>query len=317
MAATARVVHGFSRRRALSLLAASVAFPPVMTGCASGGDVDSNGDGARPVRQHYGPGRSQYGELYLPPESAPASTAGSAGAPGVVVLLHGGFWRSAYDASLGAPLARDLARRGHIAWNLEYRRVGEGGGWPQTFDDVAAGIDLLAGQTMAGQTMAGHRLDLSRVVLIGHSAGGQLAVWAAGRHTLPGDAPGAKPAVRPRGVIPQAGVLELTRAQREAVGGSAVADLLGGDPGVVPERYRLADPSRRVPIGVPVACVHAEADSNVPYDQSVGYVKAARRAGDHASLHTVPGDHFSLIDTGSSAWATTVGLLAPLLGGRP
>lgn len=128
--------------------------------------------GVRPRVHRYGRNTDQFGELWLP--------AAGASPIGTVVLLHGGFWRARYSVSLGWPLAVDLAGRGYAVWNLEYRRVGKGGGWPATFADVAAGIDLLA-------TLP---VDTSRLVAIGHSAGGHLATWAAGRAGLPPGAPG-------------------------------------------------------------------------------------------------------------------------------
>src|SRR5690348_11935492 len=123
---------------------------------------------------------------------------------GVVVVVHGGFWRHAYDLSLGRPLAADLAATGLAAWNIEYRRVGGGGGWPATFDDVAAAVDALAGPVSSV-----HPLPLDRVVALGHSAGGQLAAWLSARPGLPPDAPGAHPRVTLRGAVSQAGVLDL------------------------------------------------------------------------------------------------------------
>ena len=130
-----------------------------------------------PVIHRYGSDPAQFGELWLP----------DGGQLGTVVVLHGGFWQAAYDLSLGRPLAADLAARGYAAWNLEYRRVGGGGGWPATFEDVAAGIDLLAALPV----------ETSRVVAVGHSAGGHLGVWAAGRAGLPDGAPGARSRASP------------------------------------------------------------------------------------------------------------------------
>ncbi len=265
----------------------------------SGSDPDSGSGSGSPVRHAYGSDPAQYGELYLP-------TSGRK--PGTVVVLHGGFWRSTYGAELGAPLAADLARRGWVVWNLEYRRVGAGGGWPNTLADVATGIDHLATLKAAGT-----ELDLTDVVAIGHSAGGHLATWAAGRAELPAAAPGAKPVVRLTGVVAQAGVLDLERAAREEVGGTAVPDLLGGPITEFAQRYREASPQAQLPITVPVRCVHSPDDQNVPFDQSVDYVKAAKAAGDDAELLQVPGDHFALIDTGSEAWATVLRLLPGLL----
>ena len=121
-------------------------------------------------------------------------------------MIHGGFWRARYGRKLMHPVCRDLASRGWAAWNLEYRRLGRlsGGGWPTTFDDVAAGVDHLA--ELAAP------LDLSRIVAIGHSAGGHLAAWAAARPRLPGCAPGAAPRVPVTAVVSQAGVVDLRLA---------------------------------------------------------------------------------------------------------
>src|ERR1700722_10063947 len=136
-----------------------------------------------PAIHRYGTDPAQFGELWLP----------AGAAAGTVVVIHGGFWRARYGLSLGRPLAADLAARGYAAWNLEYRRSGGGGGWPATFADVAGGIDLLATVPV----------DTSRVVAVGHSAGGQLGVWAAGRAGLPDGAPGARPRVAVTGVVSQ------------------------------------------------------------------------------------------------------------------
>ena len=147
----------------------------------------------------------------------------------MVVVIHGGFWKSAYDYTLGQPLARSLAAEGWTAWNIEYRRVGNGGGTPQTFDDVAAAIDALAEV---------EDLDTSTVVTLGHSAGGHLAVWAAGRED---------PGVAVTHAISQAGVLDLVMSERMGLGGGAAASLLGHAPG--PDDAAVgppaADPARR------------------------------------------------------------------------
>jgi acetyl esterase/lipase len=226
-----------------------------------------------------------------------------------VVIVHGGFWRAGYGSELGEPLARDLAARGYAAWNLEYRRVGGGGGWPATFLDIAAGIDALAGAPTEAQ------LDLDHVTAIGHSAGG-LGVWAAGRASLPAGAPGAGPRVALTSAISQAGVLDLSRAARQSVGGTAAADLLGGRPEAVPDRYALADPQRRLPIDAPVLCLHSPADTAVPFSQSEGYIAAAVAAGAQATLRPTSGDHFTLIDPGSPDWAMVVDALPGLLASR-
>ncbi|WKN48149.1 S9 family peptidase [Nocardioides sp. Arc9.136] len=240
----------------------------------------------------YGDDASQVGELHLP-----------AGDPrGVVVVVHGGFWRAQYDFSLGTPLADDLAARGWAAWNIEYRRVGPGtgggggGGSPETFDDVAAAIDVLGDADLG--------LDLTTVVAVGHSAGGHLAAWAASRTRDPRWAGG----VELTGVVSQAGVLDLRRAVREGVGQTAVPDLLGipADPDAVEAAY---DPQQQLPLDVPVWCVHGRDDDVVPVNQSEEYVAAATAAGARAELVAVDGDHFVVIDPEGPAWAEVVGVL--------
>jgi len=247
------------------------------------------------VTQRYGPHPDQYAELSLP-EGEPR--------PGVVVVIHGGFWRAAYDASGGRPLAEDLATRGWVAWNIEYRRVGKGGGWPATLQDVADAIDLLAELDV----------DTSRVAAVGHSAGGHLATWAAGRAGLPASAPGASPRVQLTAVVPQAGVLDLHTAATTNVGGTAAPDLLGGMPDEVPERYLVADPIVQVPLSVPVVCVHSRPDDTVPIAQSEAYVAAARGAGADVELVEVEGDHMAHRDPTAMAWAAVIDALPRLMG---
>jgi acetyl esterase/lipase len=215
---------------------------------------------------------------------------------GVAVVVHGGFWRAAYDASLGRELASDLTDRGWTSYNIEYRRVGAGGGWPTTLEDVADAVDLLSELD----------LDLSRLVAIGHSAGGHLAAWAAGRPGLPPSAPGSSPRVALTGVVTQAGVLDLRTGAATGVGGSAIRDLLGGSPEEVPERYDWADPIASVPLPVPVVCIHSRADDSVPFAQSEAYVAAARRAGGVAELVEFEGDHMAHVDPTSEAWVAVV-----------
>lgn len=272
------------RRRTVLGLAALGAAGAVLTACGEEERRVAPAKGA--VRHDYGPGPSQYGELHLP-EGTPR---------GVVVVVHGGFWRSQYDAgSLGTPLARDLAGRGWAAWNLEYRRVGPGlggeGGAPATFDDVAAGIDLLATLDV----------DTSTVVTLGHSAGGHLATWAAGR-----GAHGWTERVPVTHVVSQAGVLDLRAAARDYLGAGAVKDFLGHEPTTADARY---DPAQQLPLDVPVWCVHGTDDANVPLSQSVDYVARARAAGGTAELVEVAGDHFVVIDPDSPAWARQVEIL--------
>jgi acetyl esterase/lipase len=248
------------------------------------------GDAYRTV--HYGPEPDQFGELWLPERAHTP--------PPVVVLIHGGYWRAHYRLDLMHALAADLVRRGLAAWNIEYRRVGTpGGGWPGTFQDVAAAVDALADLD--------EPLDPSGTVLVGHSAGGHLALWAAGRHRIPADAPhglGGPARVRAASVVALAGVCDLGEAVRLNLSDGAVSGLLGGGPDEVPDRYRLADPARLLPLGVPQVAVHGTADDAVPTEISTGYAAAA---GPECELLLLPGaDHFDVIDPTTDAWAAVV-----------
>jgi acetyl esterase/lipase len=210
------------------------------------------------------------------------------------VVVHGGYWRAEYDRSLMTELCADLAQHGLAAWNLEYRRVGAGGGWPETFADVAAGTDLLAELEAP--------LDLERVVAVGHSAGGQLAFWIASRPSLPRDAPGGDPRVAIRATVSQAGVLDLRLAARLSPSDEPTRALLG-DPETRAAIYELASPRERVPLGIPQLLLHGDRDSTVSMRIAESYAQAARAAGDPCELEVLRNTgHFEHIDATSEAW---------------
>jgi acetyl esterase/lipase len=234
--------------------------------------------------------RAQCAELHLPAGRGPHP---------VVVTIHGGSWAAGYTKLVMRGVVGDLARRGWAVWNIEYRRVGrgQGGGWPLTFVDVAAAIDHLRSVDAP--------LDLEQVTLLGHSAGGHLALWAAGREGLPGDAPGANPALSPIAAIAQAGVNDLATCYRETPGG-AVGWLMGGSPDRFPERYAIADPISRVPLALPVLLVHGTEDHTVSVRRSRNYAAAAADAGGTVELVELAGDdggHRRHVDPDSAAWA--------------
>jgi acetyl esterase/lipase len=260
--------------------------------------------GGELVLERYGDASEQVGEVW--PARPPASAAGP---HPVAVLVHGGFWRARWRLDLMHALAADLQRRGVAVWNLEYRRVGSvGGGWPGTFEDLAAGFDALP--DLAGR----HRLDLRRVAVVGHSAGGHLAMWLAGRARLE-RGPGARPRLLPALAVALAGVCDLLEAERRHLSDDAVVELLGGRPLERAEAYRLGSPAALLPLGVPQLLVHGTADASVPFDISERYAAAARAAGDRCELLALDGvDHFALIDPASLAWRATWERLERVLG---
>jgi acetyl esterase/lipase len=250
---------------------------------------------ARGRPHRYGPHASQRADLYVPPGPGPYPA---------IVLIHGGSWQKRYGRVFMRWLAGDLLRRGYAVWNIEYRRLGDGGGWPTTFADVAAAIDHLA-------KLEDRRLDLERVTLLGHSAGGHLALWAAGRPNLPARAPGALagPApISPVRVISQAGVADLTLAYRLWHGGAA-RNLMGGSPEDVPERYAAGDPIRLLPLLIPALIVHGVQDETVSVKLSRSYAEAARAAGGEIELVEIEGPagrHRAHLDPRGAAWAAVV-----------
>ena len=239
----------------------------------------------------YGDDPSQFVELYLPEDRV---------TDGVAVIIHGGYWKSDYGCELGRPLAADLASRGVPAVNLEYRRQGNGGGWPETFIDVAAALDSL------GDLAHAYGFDLSKVVALGHSAGGHLAVWAAGRQHLPSGAPGAaadSAAFTPlTAVVSQSGVLNLDEAARLHLDDDAVTNFLRFDQSERADLFAIADPTQHPPLEIPVYAVHTTEDDTVPVSQSADYVDRARALGSPAELHLTPGDHYVLIDVEHPAY---------------
>jgi acetyl esterase/lipase len=259
-----------------------------------------------PIRLPYGIEPEQFGELFLPGAPGPYPTA---------ILVHGGFWRNCHGYNIMTSLAEDLTARGFATWNIEYRRIGDpGGGWPGTLLDVAHAADFL--RTLSPT----YTLDLERVVSIGHSAGGHLALWLAARQhltkadVLPTDQDDTPlPLV---GVISLAGVSDLDMCWKLKLSDNVVEEFLGGSPDSVPERYAIASPAALLPLGVPQVLIHGTEDEDVPFQMSEVYAAAAAAAGDHLTLITLEGvEHLALINSHSDAWAKTVEALEKM-GGR-
>ena len=251
-----------------------------------------------PVRVNYGDRPEQFAELHAPDDDGENIP--------VVVLIHGGFWRAKYGLDLMDPLAEDLSRAGYAAWNIEYRRVAQpGGGWPGTLHDVADAIDQLT------DVAEDHSLDLTRVALVGHSAGGHLALWSAGRAALPTASPGADPTVVPLLAIGQGPVVDLRRAAEQHVGDGAVLDFLDGPPDAVPDRYDAATP--RLSAGPRMVAVVGSEDDVVPPEFSVDGAQPGA-----IQVITIDGaDHMVLIEPDSEPWAAVRSLLDEALRNRP
>ncbi|MFF4621322.1 alpha/beta hydrolase [Nonomuraea jabiensis] len=241
----------------------------------------------------YGPLPEQWGELYLP----------DAGEPSVVMLVHGGYWRSIWAADIMGPLCADLAGRGLAVWNLEYRRP-DLHGWDATTADVAAGLAALA-TALPPSADGTAALDLTRVAVVGHSAGAQLALRAvadaaaSGAHAVDG--------VRVAMAVSLAGVLDLVEGDRRWVGTGAVGAALGGraSEGPVAPPYADASPLLRLPLRVRQLVVQGAADDLDLVDFSRRYARAAEQAGDEVTYLEMPGDHFDVINPATPIWQAT------------
>lgn len=237
----------------------------------------------------YGIDPEQFGELRLPEGRGPHP---------VAVIIHGGCWYTEYNIKHVGNFAAALTKTGVATWTLEYRRVGNpGGGWPGTFADVARGTDSLRSFART------HRLDLKRVVVVGHSAGGQLALWLASRRRLPRSNVLYAPKPLPiRGVVSLAGITDMSAFGQRC--GGAVSKLLGGPPEKFPERYQQTSPIEIAPLGIRQWLIHGARDSIVPVEQSREYEAVANGEGDHVKLIVLDGvGHFDLIAPQSSAWS--------------
>ncbi|MGH9671866.1 MAG: alpha/beta hydrolase family protein [Bryobacteraceae bacterium] len=241
-------------------------------------------------RSHYGDDPNQFGDL----------RGAGPGAP-VAIVIHGGFWRAAYGLDHIERLAEALPPLGIATWNVEYRRIGQpDGGWPGTVDDVERAAAHL------GKLGAEHGLDLARVIAIGHSAGGHLALSLAARKPIP-----------LRGVISLAGVADLRRAWELQLSRGVVREFLGAAPEEDPERCRAASPIDRLPFGVRQLLVHGDRDETVPIEISRRHVEAARALGDDARLITLAGaGHMEVIDPGAAVWHEIEDAVRELIGER-
>lgn len=237
------------------------------------------------MRMTYGADPRQFGDLHLPPamvEGVPAPTTpaapaqtpapNAARAVPLVVMIHGGGWMDSSTVAGTAHQAEGLADAGVAVWNIEYRGTGGAGGWPRTYEDVAAAIDVIPFLADALPVP----LDLGRVVVTGVSAGGSLAAWAANREALPDGVPGARPKFPIRNCVAMCGVYDLARAIRW--GDPYIRPLLGGTPEEYPDRYRNTSPIAYMGRNVRMVILHGRNDSVVDVQQAISYEAASRRA---------------------------------------
>lgn len=269
-------------------MGAEAAEPPVL----SAADALALPKPPADYRLQYGSDPLQFGELRRPAGAGPHP---------VAIVIHGGCWLAAYDLGYMAGLASALAATGVATWSIEYRRIGDdGGGFPGTFEDVAAAADHL--RALAG----GEAFDLDRVVAVGHSAGGHLALWLAARHRLAADDPLRGQSPLPlAGVVALAGIPDLAEFASPEGCGAAVAELLGGAPGKRAGRLRRASPIELLPLGLPQVLIAGGRDTIVPPSHAGAYAAAAGAAGEKVRVVTVPeSGHFELVVPGSVAWPT-------------
>lgn len=284
----------------LPLLALALLLPFATPAMAADGPMTYRQFQAKPVptggeRLSYGPLPSQFGDLWLP---------GGAGPHPVLVLVHGGCWQAAIPAfDLMNHMASALRDRGIAVWNVEYRRLGDaGGGYPGTFQDVAAALDHV--RVLAGT----HALDLSRVALSGHSAGGHLALWAAGQHRLPKDSPlFSDKGVRVTGVVTLAGINDLRDFHARgpaACGGPGIIDQLVDAATRGTGSYADTSPAEFPATGVAQTVISGGKDSIVPASFGRAYAGLAAGAGAPVTgIELDMAEHFELIDPAFADWA--------------
>ena len=236
----------------------------------------------------YGKHPEQFAELYLPTSGKLHAT---------ILLIHGGCWRAQFGCSTLGQLSSSLTTLGFAVWNLEFRRLGNGGGWTTTFEDIAKGADYL--KMIAEE----YSLDLSNVIAMGHSAGGHLALWLAGRHHLTHSSQlGGKQPLSLRGIVSLAGIPDLIAGVKHNICRGACQELVGGMPDEVPERYREASPHFLLPFNIPHWHLVGEFDPIVPIQYLQPFIEHAQNQ-DQVMFEIIPNiGHFELVMPDTNSW---------------
>jgi acetyl esterase/lipase len=253
----------------------------------------------------YGKDESQFGDLRLP------KGVGQRPPYPVAIIIHGGCWLSQYGLSYMGHLSADLSAAGIATWNIEYRRIGNAGGaWPGTFEDVAHAADHLR------ELAKKYQLDLKRVVAIGHSAGGHLALWLAARKNLPKESPLYSSDPLPlEGVISLAGITDLRKTGTAC--DKEVLNLMGGTPKEKAAIYNLGSPIELLPLKIKHSIVQGDADNIIPMVMATDYVEAAKKKGDDVKLVVIEkAGHFEIVDPKSFAWPMIKSEALALLQGK-
>jgi acetyl esterase/lipase len=231
------------------------------------------------LRFPYGKDQNQFVDVRIPAGKGPHP---------VVFFIHGGYWRAKYDLTYAGHLCAALKKIGILTWNVEYRRVGNpGGGWPGTFEDIRSAYHVLLGHK--NDTLA--KLDLKRICIAGHSAGGHLALCLAAFESSVTHA------------LSLAGLVDLRRAYELHLSNDAVVEFLGGTPTEVPEHYHEASPAERSIPQTRQKLIHGVTDDTVPFEISQNYVTKKKSVGEHVELISLQNTgHFEIVDPGSNIW---------------
>jgi acetyl esterase/lipase len=251
---------------------------------------------------HYGDDPNQFAELRFPKGEGPFP---------LLFVVHGGFWQAEYTLSHIGHLCAAFTSEGIIACNIEYRRIGNpGGGWPGTFQDIR-----LAVRNILKALSDDSRFDRGRTAIIGHSAGGHLALWLVGNHRISKGSPLHNDEEQQiRRAISLAGVSDLRSAWKKKLGHGTVTRLMGGTPDEHPDRYDAGSPIELLPTGARHVLVHGTADNTVPLSQSEAFIERAEKLGDRPTLVKLDGiGHYELIDPESEAWPRVARAVLSLL----
>lgn len=309
-------------RRTPLWLIATVVVGLVLTSCSSDDDPQASGPsttGAEPVtmsttengvrveriayptRGDADPDQN-WGDFYLPSGKHTVDTVP------LVVLIHGGSWKSKLDAQTMRPYALDLVKRGMAVYNVEYRRVGSGGGWPTTFSDVADALDHVPAIDRRHP-----EITTDDELVVGHSAGAQLATWSGTRNKLNPNELGADPKFRPTRVVSLAGPLDMVYAAHH--GNDRIVTALGGTPEQVPDRYASVDPVQNIDPTMPVIAVHGDKDTLVPPILSERYIDAVEQQNGIGDLVIARGeDHVSIVSADSRVYGTILDIITDASG---